>query len=928
MNIPLRVISQEHKANSKKSIVTSGPSIINDEDSGKSTNEKNSSTKKTRPAGPENTKKSVLASGPSIINNPIVKETTNYNAAKTQSTISRPDFEPQKKQTIPAAPQLSNNYLQYQSYSQPQNQYFMGYDQAPQFPYMQNYWQMNRLGTQNMGFTRSFNYNGFENYQYLTSPGNPNNGIKKELAYEFHQKKDANKVAKEDTESKTKPMKDVSGTKKEIIESNDVMDSLAYPTKGSLAQQTDSKAVFESDPFENTKRSQITRVQQRLMLLRRKRKSVDENKKSSVKNKSSTENEKLLVDEKRRKISVVSQSSVLVTKGVVKRKTQNTSTAARKRNNEFGQKKLTNGKPSLKDAANQRAKKASKNFSGKSNIDIRKSIKQNSIRQKATSKDQVSNNNILYKKHGAPDGTTSLRNQVQAKKKSFEARPVAAKRRYSPTISPTKRSRVPQPKPSTTIQQKSKILTSDDNNAKAWSLNSTFLDALNKGVVISTGKRFSVNKALKGVGKNTRKSLITRRHKQPKLKHKEKKRKTIEKEHESLTKGIMQNALSASFIQPTQAASQTVMMSSVDRLLGNNTILSEPHLDANSSLVDHETLASSPLKEETGSSRSSIAAIGESAFNSALDQPKMLSFSDEAMGEKTRGTDFGVNDVEESLMKSMEVKDDSDGGDKRKRKKSEIVALHYGDNIRDKKSEIADVFKQALEKEGDVVQNILEIKNVKKSAISRPLHITKVKNNRKSIISEPIHTMEIKGIKKSDISQNTGNEIIMDPKKLNLPKSVKTSINSADIKKAIVQSKVKDVVVKTPKAQNLVTSKKYHIASPNIERIPETKAKKSIAPSPDNAMKVSFKKSSTPRVKESIESNKEMKSNIKKTLKLKNDAIQSGTQSKDIRELKTVHESSKFTEEKDLKRTLSKKTVKVKAKRQEMSSNENIMEIQ
>eukprot|EP00111_Clytia_hemisphaerica_P007855 TCONS_00022828-protein len=919
MNIPLRVISQEHKENTKKSIVTSGPSIINDENSDQSSNKKKLSTKKTisRPIGTsENTKKSIVASGPSIMNNLKVKEVTHGKAVNTQSTISRPEWEPQKKENIPA-PNFGNSYPQYQFYNQPQNQYFTGYkQQTTQNPYMQNYWTMNRLGNpviQNTGFTRSYINNGFGNFQYLTSPVTTGNEIKKELTYEFHQKKDSTKFP---TDLKSKPLKDVPGTKKGIIESNDVMASLAYPTKGSVAQQTDSKAVFENDPFENTKRNQIARVQQRLMLLRRKRKSVDDySKKLSVKESSFNENEKSVAGKKRRKISVVSQSSVIVTKGAVKRKTQKTSTASRKRNTTIGTKKLTNERTSLKEPTNQKPAIA------KSNIGSRK----DNVKEKNASENQAQKKDVLFKK-----SRTSMKSRsVRSQKTTFNVPPITTKRKYTPTVSPTKRSKVPQPKPSATIQPKPKLLTNEMNNANAWSLNSTFLDALNKGVPTKTRKRFSVNKVLKDVGKNTRKSQITRRHKQPKLKHKEKKRKTIEKEHENLTKGIMQNALNASFIQPTQAASQTVMMSSVDRLLGNNTILSEPRLDANSSLVDHETLASSPLKEETGSSRSNIAAIGESAFNSALDQPKLLSFSDEAMGEKTRGTDFGVNDVEESLMKSMEIKDELDGGDKKKRKKSEIVVLHYGDNIRDKKSEIAKVFKKALEKEGDIVQNFLEIKNVKKSVISRPLNVKEIKNNKKSIISQPRHTGKRNGTKKFDISQNQERKI-MDSKKLNFPNSVKMSANSENLKKTTVPGEM----VKSPKG----ISKKYNTGSPKTQQKSVVKAKKStfakredamksFNSNPDDLIKVNTsRKSTTPRVQKSTEPAKKLVP-IKKTLKVNKNAFGVGTQLKNIAEIKKNNIFSKIMEIKNSKRSLNKKT-KEKSKGQESSSNENIMEIQ
>ena len=379
------------------------------------------------------------------------------------------------------------------------------------------------------------------------------------------------------------------------------------------------------------------------------------------------------------------------------------------------------------------------------------------------------------------------------------------------------------------------------NSVNAWSLNSSFVDTLNKDFA-SSGKKSTTTKILakastkkstlskkdvhlikgtlmkgsssrksmqtipytrkRGFSKTTvdattastktksrfskqqlasRKSLITHHHKQPKLKHKEKKRKVIEKEHENLTKGIMDKALNTNHTQPTEAASQAQIVPPVDRLLGNNTILSEPLFNetnttlSNMSSLRHDTIeayALSPLKEETGSSRSSIV-LGELAFNSALEKPKVLVFNDEAMGEKTRSTDFGVNDVEESLMKSMEVNNDNDDGgsinniDKKKKKKSEIAQVNE-DFMRAKKSEIANVGKPTKSNENFVIQKKSGIAATTKNDStgftkkSDTATVTiPIKNNTGLVIAMKSKLMKTTPVKKSEtknskISKNRG----------------------------------------------------------------------------------------------------------------------------------------------------------------------------
>ena len=477
-----------------------------------------------------------------------------------------------------------------------------------------------------------------------------------------------------------KPPSTTMQQKASFIESVDKEPTLMKNSQGT----ENEKSVFNGDPFENKKRNTIARVKEKLALLR-KRKSVD-----NLTKKWRTRTGDLGV--RKSKIQTTSAATVITTDAKPVKKWF-TIDPLMKANSEFLETK------SLESIKN--------NHKGKRKNAI---TSQNSITQNANNSTSGRYFKSIHKRQNTTT-TTIQRTEKntppvvlrtnQTKRSKIQHQQYQNWKTKNATTENT-RSKVavksvqPLLKTSHILLKKSSIELSKDvkplNSINAWSLNSSFVDTLNKDFT-SSRKKSSTATTKKGSTRtkkikhplsfHSRKSVITHHHKQPKLKHKERKRKVLEKEHEDLTKGIMNKALNANHTQPVEAASQAQIVPPVDRLLGNNTILSEPSLfetatgNMSSSLRNNndtvEAYASSPLKEETGSSRSSIV-LGELAFNSALEKPKVLVFNDEAMGEKTRPTDFGANDVEESLMKSMEVNDHDDGeNNNRKKKKSEIA---------------------------------------------------------------------------------------------------------------------------------------------------------------------------------------------------------------------------------------------------------------
>jgi len=475
-----------------------------------------------------------------------------------------------------------------------------------------------------------------------------------------------------------------------------------------------SPSLFETDPFENTKRSAIAKVKQKLSLLR-KRQIADENKKGSAKTKRSIKATLKQTDGRKSKISVTSQSTITVTKSGEKRKPNQNSIHTKKRHVNIMEieknENLKNTRKSLKRykvAISQNNDTASTSSKGYNNVT--RSLLAATERSKTK---MASTSENLMKRSRIPNPAAASTNPKKSTKRHFK------KQKNSSKLSKSKR-----------VLAKKKATSAKDENSKvAWSLNSTFVQDLNaefatenkqmKQVIAMVRspthtKHFELKKsentaftttttAVKTVvpvtaneTRNSRKSEISRRSKQPKLNGKSKKRKTIEHEHESLTQGIMKNALNLTFSQPTDAASNST--TSIDRLLRNHTIMSEPSPDGNATATT-EAYAISPLKEETGASRSNIGGDLETMDVGATNAVNVPVFNDDAMGAKTRAGDLGADDVEESLMKSMEVASQDDDSLKRRRRK--------------KKSEVARVTPQHISKmDENAKSSIPKIKTV------------------------------------------------------------------------------------------------------------------------------------------------------------------------------------------------------------------------